>query len=115
MRQITRAMLNAINSQRNNNYSVENWKCDNTQVYSDRTHIFVTLHGNNIARYNRGTKQWEINNCGWNTRTTNERLHAIVNCYSQNYVGICSKGLITGYKNNKRIIEPMNDNAWTAI
>lgn len=69
MRTITSKAIQAFKSARN-------FRCGNTEVQScnGTTHLF--LHGNSIACYIDG-EGLSINLCGWNTKTTRERLNGL--------------------------------------
>ncbi|MDB4461684.1 hypothetical protein N9043_01890 [bacterium] len=69
MRKITQAAVSAF-------YSDVNFKSGNTVVTAGVGLITeMKLHGNVIARKKDG--KVEINNCGWETNTTKERLNGL--------------------------------------
>lgn len=72
MRKITKESVKAFF----NNY---NYNKDNTSVYQSKTGSAFYLHGNLIAfKYNK-ERILSINNCGWFSNTTKERLNGILN------------------------------------
>lgn len=69
MKQIEKAMINAIRERKN-------WRNSNTAVDVAFGGIIVTLHGNNIfAIHPDGKKEFTL--AGWNTSTTRSRLRAL--------------------------------------
>lgn len=56
--------------------SFENFSCKNTRVKATDIESFLYLHGNLIARIDQKQGLY-INNCGWFTNTTKERLNAL--------------------------------------
>jgi len=73
MRQITQQSVNAfLNAQKFNRQNMQ------VEVLPNVTVLY--LHGNAIAyRYNDPEKTLTIQNCGWFTPTTKERLNALPN------------------------------------
>lgn len=78
MRKITKEMVNAFN----NNLP---FKKDNTKVIHANNQTLILLHGNLIAVKNTKDGFLMIQNCGWFTNTTKERLNALPN------VSICQR------------------------
>ena len=56
-----------------------NFKKSNTAVYIVEDRIYLSLHGNLIARKSLITGKLEITNAGWQTNVTKERLNALPN------------------------------------
>ena len=75
MRKIERQMIQAIIEQR------PHWCKDNTRVtYDSESGLSqVFLHGHNIAEYGHKDMGLNVNNCGYETRTTASRLNALIN------------------------------------
>lgn len=82
MRQITKESINAfLNAKKFNKQNMSVQVLPNVTV--------LKLHGNEIAYlYNDPNKTLSIQNCGWFTPTTKERLNALpnVNIQQKNYV-----------------------------
>jgi hypothetical protein len=82
MRQITKESINAfLNAKKFNKQNMAVEVLPNVTV--------LKLHGNEIAYlYNDPNKTLSIQNCGWFTPTTKERLNALpnVNIHQKNYV-----------------------------
>lgn len=58
--------------------NAEKFKRDNTEVEVFENVTVLRLFGNRIAyRYNDPERTLSITNCGWDTKTTKERLNAI--------------------------------------
>ena len=58
--------------------NAEKFKRDNTEVEVLPNVTVLSLFGNRIAyRYNDPERTLSITNCGWDTKTTKERLNAI--------------------------------------
>lgn len=71
MRKITIETVNAFNNSKR-------FKKANMEVEVLPNVTIMKLHGNAIAyRYNDPEKTLSITNCGWQTRTTKERLNGI--------------------------------------
>ena len=71
MRKIT---ADAIRAFRNR----QTFKRGNTQVKVDETGSYLYLHGNMIAEFNANDGLW-INDGGWQSNTTKERLNGLPN------------------------------------
>jgi len=82
MRQITKESINAfLNAKKFNKQNMAVEVLPNVTV--------LKLHGNEIAYlYNDPNKTLSIQNCGWFTPTTKERLNALpnVNIHQKNYI-----------------------------
>ena len=78
MRKITKEMANAFNNDLPFNK-------DNTKVLRSNNQTLLMLHGNLIAVKNTNDGFLMIQNCGWFTNVTKERLNALPN------VSICQK------------------------
>jgi len=72
MRKITSQAIKAFTTSRN-------FTSGATQVISNDDLTLLLLHGNTIAR--RDVVGTCINLCGWNTKTTRERLNGLPNVY----------------------------------
>ena len=74
MRKIERQMIQAIIEQR------PHWSKDNTRVeYDSESGLSqVFLHGHNIAEYGHKDMGLNVNNCGYETRTTKSRLNVLI-------------------------------------
>lgn len=70
MREIEKAMVNAVNSQKN-------FRQSNTEVEIRDNVILVYLHGNCICKIDRKTGKRFFKNCGFSTMTTRSRLNAL--------------------------------------
>ena len=77
MRQITKESINAfLNAKKSNKQNMSVQVLPNVTV--------LKLHGNEIAYlYNDPNKTLSIQNCGWFTPTTKERLNALPNVHIQ--------------------------------
>ena len=76
MRKVTEKCVKAFNENRE-------VKSGNTIVsvetdYDDVTYVNMYLHGNCIAHKNLHTGEVSINNCGWESNTTKERLNGLI-------------------------------------
>lgn len=72
MKAITREMIQAIKDGKN-------FRKDNTVVEIRDNVAYVYLFGNNIAQIS--SKDIFISTCGWETKTTMERLNGILGAY----------------------------------
>lgn len=79
------------------------FKSGSTEVYSDGLGTAMVLHGHTIARYSPA-KGLEINLCGWNTKTTRERLNGLPNVSVSTKQG-------QAYLNGN----PIADNGWFSV
>ena len=71
MRKVTRKAISAF-------LNAEKFRAGNTEVKVLENVTVMTLHGNEIAyRCNDPEKTISIQNCGWFSNTTKERLNAI--------------------------------------
>ena len=71
MRKVTKKVISAF-------LNAEKFRAGNTEVKVLENVTVMTLHGNEIAyRYNDPEKTISIQNCGWFSNTTKERLNAI--------------------------------------
>jgi hypothetical protein len=73
MQKITKLMRDAFMSN-------TNFKSDNTEVRVTIESTSIYLFGNRIA-YRNNDENMYITTCGWNTRTTKERLNALPNVH----------------------------------
>lgn len=55
----------------------ENFHLNNTCVLNDGTTTKLLLWGNCIAYYNNNEREIYFSLCGWNTKTTRERLNGL--------------------------------------
>tara|TARA_R110000851_G_scaffold186277_2_gene335576 strand:- start:187 stop:486 length:300 start_codon:yes stop_codon:yes gene_type:complete len=81
MRKITEESVNAF-------MNAKKFKKSNMEVEVLPNVTILLLHGNRIAfRYNDPERTLSIQNCGWATPTTKERLNGIpnVDIYQRNY------------------------------
>lgn len=84
MRQITKESINAF-------LDNKDFKKSNTTVVATGNITMLYLHGNQIAKRNPITEEIEINNCGWQSNTTKERLNGIFDCLDRYQDGIYQK------------------------
>lgn len=80
MRKVTEKMANALKAQRathsgNDAVTVSYEQSPDGEVLVARAY----LHGNNIATYGNGLLT--LNDCGWQTNTTKERLNGILDTF----------------------------------
>jgi len=80
MRKITSESVNAF-------FNGENYKSGNMEVRNTGVAMELRLHGNLIAMQFMRNKFISIQNCGWFTNTTKERLNALPNVSIQQKKG----------------------------
>ena len=71
MRKVTEESVRAFKNNRN-------IKSGNTQVVVEDGVVSMYLHGNKIARKNISTNVIEINNCGYESNVTKDRINSII-------------------------------------
>jgi hypothetical protein len=72
----------------------------NTVINSSPQSIAVTLHGNEIANYDKGKKQLYLDNCGYATNVTASRLNVILKSFNLPYLAK-TKGETTLFINER--------------
>jgi chorismate mutase len=58
--------------------SSRSWKKGNMEVLANPNYVNMLLHGHTIATYDRNTGDLTLTDAGWRTRTTKDRLNAIL-------------------------------------
>jgi hypothetical protein len=98
MRKITKQAVNAF-------MAGDFFRLDNTEVYCEAGGTMVMLlHGNPIAR--RNGKDVQVSTGGWETRTTLERINAI----------LAPSGRRAGKRNHQLVLDGQSwDGGWTSI
>lgn len=104
MKKITRDAVRAF-------VNGEEFKRDNTHVYSEVGDMFFTLHGHIIARRIEGIVY--IRDAGWQTNTTKERLNGILDAYhADSYI---FQKDFQWYLSRHGEVEPFPSNEWVEI
>ena len=99
MKQITRDAVEAFI----NNIA---FSSSNTSVSVHETGVAMLLHGNIIAIKTLKSGKIKINNCGWETPTTKERLNGILElCGSSNTTKIYTKNGTWYWKKNGKVVK----------
>ena len=60
----------------------------NAVINSSPQSIAVTLHGNEIANYDKDRKQLYLDNCGYSTNVTASRLNVILRVFNLPYLAV---------------------------
>jgi hypothetical protein len=66
------------------------WRSGNTSFEVGAFNNVVRLHGNDIAMYDKASKEWRFNLAGWNSQTTRSRINAI-SCYATGHAIVWQK------------------------
>jgi hypothetical protein len=74
MKQITKLMRDAF-------LDGKPFRRDNTEVAIEEYGVAIYLFGNKIAFRFHNSSETMITNCGWDTKTTKERLNALPNVH----------------------------------
>ena len=111
MRKIERQMLQAIVDDR------PHWSKDNTRVeYDSESGLSqVFLHGHNIAEYGHKDMGLNVNNCGYETRTTASRLNALINFVLDGTKNGIYQHNWNWFLRRNGVVEDFPSNEWVAV
>jgi len=106
MRKITRDAVEAF-------VNGDNFKRDNTEVRTVNNELLMYLHNNLIAYRCLGFDSVFINDAGWQTKTTKERLNGILDAYHSDSL-IYQKNY-QWYLSRHGEVEEFPSNKWVSI
>ena len=89
----------------------ETYKNSNTKVWESMKGVFMSLHDNRIAH--RVGNVIRLDNCGWDTQTTKERLNGILEVYFGKRYKIFKKNGIWFLKDEETIKQWSNGMKFT--
>jgi hypothetical protein len=87
------------------------FKQGSTQVVVEENEVALFLHGHKIARKNTNTNVVEVNNCGYETNVTKERLNGVIGEVSSYSAQIYQQSFVWYWKSGEMFLP----NRWMEV